>query len=222
MSDPILLPEADPETDRLLALLGELGEIGLDVARAIGRRANEAGPEEDLNALSMAYSRVSRAVRLTVMLQSKLMQERKALRASAAELAARLEPAYVHKMRVERIVERLAKREHQGDEDQIDRLVIEAGEHLDDPDRLEDIEGRPIGELLAIICRDLRLEPDWAKLAQEPWAKAEIASGMLNSPFTRPPPFTGEVPQRGGGGTPQSPTLEPCEPRPSPTSAPDG
>jgi hypothetical protein len=192
----------DPRLERQLDKLDRLSDLGLEIAEGLADQAKGRGPkvvEGDiaLTDLALAYSRVSRAVRLTVMLHSKLMQEHKALKAEAADLAARYEPAYVHKMRVERIVERLAKREHRDDEDEIDRLVIEAGEHLDDEDRLENITGRPVGELVALICKDLGLEPDWAKLAQEPWAQAEMASGARGSPFAQfsPPP-----PQAAGGG----------------------
>ena len=54
---------------------------------------------------------------------------------------------------------------------------------------------RPIGEIVALICKDLGLEPDWGRLAQEAWAQAEIADGDPGSPFApwmtqrpQPPP----------------------------------
>ncbi|MGZ3280803.1 MAG: hypothetical protein ACXWKT_20555, partial [Caulobacteraceae bacterium] len=50
---------------RQLQLLGDLAEVGLEVARAVERRTREAGPEDDLTRLAMAYSRTARAVRLT-------------------------------------------------------------------------------------------------------------------------------------------------------------
>ena len=40
-----------------------------------------------------------------------------------------------------------------------------------------------MGELVALICRDFGLEPNWDALAQEAWAQAEIASGAPGSPF---------------------------------------
>jgi len=46
---------------------------------------------------------------------------------------------------------------------------------------------RPVGELIALICRDLGLSPDWSLLAEEAWAQAEIAGGEAQSPFVSPP-----------------------------------
>jgi hypothetical protein len=40
-----------------------------------------------------------------------------------------------------------------------------------------------VGELVAMICRDFGLEPDWDALEQEAWAQAEIAGGAAGSPF---------------------------------------
>jgi hypothetical protein len=123
-------------------------------------------------------------VRLTIMLQSKLVGELQASEEGAARKAAALarqearsDPEYVHKARVEGIVERVAKAECGDDEDEIDRLVAEAAERLDDGDIYGEVLSRPIGELVALICRDLGLEPDWARLAEEAWAQAEIEGG---------------------------------------------
>jgi hypothetical protein len=66
---------AHARTERQLELLGALAEIGLEVARAVERRARDAGPDEDLNAIARAYARAARAVRLTVMLQSRLAKD---------------------------------------------------------------------------------------------------------------------------------------------------
>ena len=203
--------------DGQLAMLGDLAEAGLEVARAVGRRAKEAGPDEDLNGLSLAYARVSRAVRMTIALQSRLIADLKALADSAAqdrfdaeafdedELAVRQE---THKVRVVRVVERVIEAEHE-DYDQVSGLVLRAEHLLDDEDLYDDILSRPIGDLVAGICRDLGLTPDWARLAEEPWAKKEIERGGAGSPFgdlkvdrTRPPPLAGEVAQRAGGGIP--------------------
>src|SRR5258708_40201549 len=67
-----------PFVMRELQLLGDLAEIGLKVARAVEKRIDDAGPDEDLRPVAMAYSRVARAVRLTLMLHSKVIKDRKA------------------------------------------------------------------------------------------------------------------------------------------------
>jgi hypothetical protein len=185
---------------RQLQVLGELAEQGLEIGRAIERRAKAAEPGEpsgvDLNAVAMAHARVARAVRLTIMLQSRLIADvqageegaaRKA--AAAARQEARLDPEYVHKARVERIVERVAMAEHGDDEDEMDRLTTEASERLDDDDLYPDPLSRPIGALVASLCRDLGLDPDWTRLAEEAWAKAEVESGAPGSPFVHTAPM---------------------------------
>ena len=196
---------ARPLAMRQLQVLGELAEQGLEIGRAIEHQAKAAPPAEDidLNALAMAHARVARAVRMTIMLQSKLIGElqtseegaaRKAARAAAARQE-RGDPAYVHKARVEGVVERVAKAACGEDEDEIERLMTEAAERLDDDDIYGEVLSRPMGELVALICRDLGLEPDWPRLAEEAWAKAEIASGAAGSPFSRVPlPLDGRKP----------------------------
>ncbi|MDB5459102.1 MAG: hypothetical protein JWO72_843, partial [Caulobacteraceae bacterium] len=68
---------------------------------------------------------------------------------------------------------------------------------LDDEDLYGDVLARPFSEVVADICRDLGLDPDWSRLAQEPWARAEIDSGQAGGPLAalpaggaeaRPPP----------------------------------
>jgi hypothetical protein len=199
LSTPPATPDDDdwsrPLAEGQLALLGRLAEAGLEVALAVERTAKRAGVDDeaepvDLAALSLAYARASRAVRLTVMLQSKVIADLKARDAArhiamtaAADEQARREPLYARKVRIERVVERLAEAEHGDDEDKVDRLVIEAGERLDDEDFCGDILERPIGEIVALICRDLGLEPDWPRLAEQAWAREEAAKGDPRSPF---------------------------------------
>jgi hypothetical protein len=74
--------------------------------------------------------------------------------------------------------------EHDGDVRQVERLCFTVRERLDDEDLYGDLLRRPIGEMVAVICRDLGLEPDWDQLAQEAWAQAEIAEAPEGSPFS--------------------------------------
>jgi hypothetical protein len=189
---------------RRLQILGELAELGLDVARAVERQASGAAEAPVVQGdVALAYARVSRAVRLTLMLQSKLIEALKTgdaaadqARAEAAQESGRFSPEYQRKMRVERIVERLAEAEHPDAEDLVTDLIHEAGERLDDEDVYGDLMERPLSELVARLCKDLGLEPDWADLAGELWAVREIESGQVGWPLeglaqTRPPPLAG-------------------------------
>ena len=216
MSTSATLPASTDDTvpswarqvlQRQMDMLGELAEVGLQMAKATGRqvaaRAEEdpsgaQGPEDNL---AMAYARVARAVRLTLMLQARVVDDIRALdlgeqkrAAKDREAQAQSDPEYQHRARVERIVQRVAMDACGDDEDEVDRLVSEASERLDDDDIWRDILTHPVGELVAGVCRDLGLDPDWTRLAQEAWAVEEIASGAAGSPFlaakanTRPPP----------------------------------
>ena len=159
--------------DDQLQMLRRLAEHGLAISAALADSVKEATTKEERNALSLAHARVARSVRLTLMLRSKLFADDALLEAKAqvqAEQDAHAEVEH-HKARVERIVERIAK-DRTDDEDELDRLVIEAGERLDDEDLYPDLLERPVGELVASLCKDLELKPDWEKLGREPWAKA--------------------------------------------------
>lgn len=195
--------------DRQLRLLGRLAEAGLEAALAIEARAKAAVQDHtiDLNGLSLAYDRVARAVRMTIALQARLIEDART-REDEAEAAAQddlAERQEIHKIRAVGVVERVIEAERQ-DFDEVSRLVLKAETLLDDEDLYDDVLSRPIGELVARICRDLGLSPDWTRLAEEAWAKKEMAEGAAGSPFaewsadrTRPPPLAGEVPERAEG-----------------------
>ena len=57
---------------------------------------------------------------------------------------------------------------------------------------------RPVSDLVADICRDLGLNPHWARLAKEAWAEAEIQSEAVGEALqamlekARPLPLAGE------------------------------
>jgi hypothetical protein len=160
---------ARPLAEGQIEALGELVGIGLKIARAIARQVDEAGAEPlsvaDLNGAAMAYARVARAVRQTVMLQDRLQADRKAAAARAADL----------RVRVGRIVRR-AIEDGRDDAEQVERLAREAAERLEE-ERYGDVLARPIGEIVADICKDLGLEPDWRGLAGEIAAAEAFARG---------------------------------------------
>lgn len=173
-----------------LRLLDELAGYGCDIARAIAQRVQAADPAQpvaELQAAGMAYARVARAVRLTLMLKAKLADKPAPAGAEAKagtdEAGRRNDPEHMRKFRVERIIERVARARHPGDEDAVDRLMTEAGDRLDDDDLYGGVLERPISELLALICGDLGLPLDWSRLAEEAWARQEIAAGQPGWPL---------------------------------------
>ncbi len=77
------LPETLPEDasgdrahlDRQLAKLDRLGDLGLELAEALVAQAKGAGPQVVEGDAALAYDRVARAVRMAVMLQSRLIAD---------------------------------------------------------------------------------------------------------------------------------------------------
>lgn len=178
---------ARPVYERQIAMLGALAEAGLQMALLVRDEAKGAaqgdGPEvaATLEGLARAFGRASRAVRLTLLLQEQLVKQLKAHDHHQAYLAT--ESARRRKASVQNIVERIA-----ADEDgvEIENLVAEACERLDQEDLYGDVLEKPLSELVAMICQDLGLSPDWPRLAEEAWAREEIKSGQVGWPLTPP------------------------------------
>jgi hypothetical protein len=217
---------ARPLFERQIAVLGRLAEAGLEIALAIERqaKADDAATAEPSRAY-VAYARVARAVRLTLMLQSKLIKQLQAIdrqtalapiNAAAHEAFEREDLTEQRKARLERIIERIAKRQSDDTAD-IERLVDEASERLDHDDLYGDVLARPVSELVAMICRDLGLEGDWTTLAQEAWAIEEINSGK---PFPPQAEAAQWAPARGsmGEGRPNGEMKGRRRPKYSPSS----
>jgi len=180
--------------ERQLWVLGQLAEGGLEIARAIERQATGSveGVRPDL---PMAYARVARSVRMTLMLQSKVIEALRAMQSKADQQArsAQLQREFARpglvrarKVRIARIVGRIAWADGQ-DHERVKRLAREAFERLEQDELYGDILSRPVSEIIALICKDMGLDPDWPRLAEEAWAKAEIAAGGPLAALTAPP-----------------------------------
>lgn len=72
----------DPEEmqDRHTAQLAELAEIGMGLARVLAGRAQAAETPEAAEGLALAFHRISRSVRLTLALESRLAREQAVVR----------------------------------------------------------------------------------------------------------------------------------------------
>lgn len=172
-------PALETIAQRKLRLLDRLAEAGVQMAEALTRQA-EGGPVMIEGDLALAYSRVSRAVRLALMLQEKLEQAPPKSPESAKPSAP--DEAHDAKCRAGAIVARVAKADR-SDEEEVDRLVHECDERLDDPDLYGDILERPLSEIVARLCRDLGLHPDWSRLAEELWAQDEMLGDDVGAPL---------------------------------------
>jgi hypothetical protein len=152
----------------------------MEMIEALVAQAKGSGPKVVDGDVGLAFSRVSRAVRLAVLLQSELVKGRdEAAEAEAAPDRGR----QAHIGRAVRIVRRIARDHCRAEPFAVSAYAKEAAERLEDDDIYGLVQTRPVGELVALICRDLGLAPDWAALAGEAWAQAEIASGAAGSPF---------------------------------------
>jgi hypothetical protein len=158
-------------------MLGQMAEAGLKLALNIVQQAETTAAEE----AALGYARVSKSVRMTLMLQTQAI---KAIQHLESHAHVRLDSAEAtqRKDRVERIVERIAEQEH-GDAEEVERLVAETAERLDQDDIYGDVLSRPLSELIAEICKDIGLDPDWPRLADEAWAREELRGGAAGWPL---------------------------------------
>ena len=198
MSD--LAPPID-RTDERLDALRELRQMGMTVARAVTRLAEEAvaaldeaapdnpsaakdRPAARAGELSLAFARVSRAVRLTVALEERMEAGKLAPLRAAAEIAqceaqtaaiGRNIRAVANAHQLAETVNDLIEDAAGEDEAAAERLYDALQERLDELEE-GDLADRPVVELVAVICRDLGLQPDWDLWADDDWI--EEAGGL--------------------------------------------
>ena len=185
--DPEFALGAAPAAARALAerqvrMLDRLAQAGLDLALAVQAQASAAAAagEPISPDAAMSFSRIARTVRLTLALQAKLAEQIVELEDSARDRGA--QAADARKARVGRIVRRVIRAEHH-DRSTNERLAGDVRERLEDDDIYGDLQTRSVGEIIALICKDLGLTPDWAALADEAWAREEIESLAPASAF---------------------------------------
>jgi hypothetical protein len=158
---------AEARTARHLRGLAELGEIGMELARLVRRQAVEqaaANPDGAVDeSLGLVFARIARAVRQTFALEARLADDRRM--AQAAETRLHVER---RKTKVRTAVERVLDAE--AGEGDAENLFYDLTERLETDYDDADFADRPIGELVARICRDLGVTPDWSLWQDEDWA----------------------------------------------------
>jgi hypothetical protein len=170
---------ARPLFEQQIALLDELAEAGMAVAVAI--RDQVVAGDGDLLALAAAYDRVARAVRMAILLQSKLIKQLLDWDRQTDNMATQGLDA--PQGRREADIQRAAAERDREHAEHIERLVGQGGERLEQDDIYKEVNSRPVSELIAMICRDIGLDPDWPRLAQEAWVQKETAGAGAGSPF---------------------------------------
>jgi hypothetical protein len=161
---------AEPETAAAqhvpyyIRVLHEMIEIGVDLTRLVHQQAKAeveavAPRSEPAADFTAAFERMSRTVRRTIMLAHKLAQPV----AASAQPGRNREAARKQIIRqVEDAIQRDAPR------DRVDSLHAEFLERLDSPDLEDDIDQRPIDEIIADIRRDLGIA---AMPGTHPWKR---------------------------------------------------
>jgi hypothetical protein len=185
MSATDLLPEALPAVapsdwarplvERQLQMLGRLAEAGLEIAVALEAQAKGGEPVVQGD-VAMAYNRVARAVRQTIMLQSKLIED---LREQETGVAGDRAAA---RARAAGLIGGVIDHERKSDREP---LRAEAAERLRQED-FSDLLARPFAEAVAGIVRDLGLAPDWLALYQDCWSAEAALCGRGGASAAEP------------------------------------
>ena len=195
-----------------LRLLTELIEMGMDTARAIRGQALaqadavQALADGDLTnrplpggwitveACGLAFSRITRAIRLTMAFRQRIIRDmaqdaktalkahKKLLKREAARAAA-VHQAKVKDRRDEIIVDvTMAVIPSEEDIEVLGDTMRRVSERLKDVEE-PDLFDLPTGVLVARIVKDIGLPADWKQLQDRDWAIAEIANPPPGSPF---------------------------------------
>ena len=160
---------------RQMRMLEELAEIGMKLARAVERRVEEsvsADVENGDAGLALVFSRISRAVRQTIALESRLDRElHEARTAEHAVIAERARDATRtlarrRKHTVREVVQEAFESEAAGPE--LEALLADLDERLDDSDDDLDFAELPIADLAARLCRQLGVPFDPTLWQDEP------------------------------------------------------
>jgi hypothetical protein len=163
-------------------MLRDLARIGMDIARSL-RVIAEAQAAQAVAQPTQApagidpglgFSRVSRAVRLTLALKTKLLEEGQQRDRKEREEAQERKIAAARKQRrktevasaVEQAIEDDVERGEGGDAEQ---LRADLRERLDEPDIDGDLGKCTVGDIVQRVCRDLGIIPDWGLWEKEAW-----------------------------------------------------
>lgn len=192
--DPAAEDGSDPSIERAerrLRLLEELAEIGMELARGLkqpGPAGGDAEPQGAAEAASgrrrdpaEAFAGLSRAIRLTLMLEERTDQALRDLKAGLAaarqetrERAAKAAADAADRRREDRkarVTDLVmdAAREQISDEADLERLDLEFEERfLLGDDSWADDE-RPLRQVVGEICAVFDLTPDWRRWTGEGW-----------------------------------------------------
>jgi hypothetical protein len=184
---------------RAEAMLGELAELALMVARELAVRLRESEDVKETETLATAFQKTSRVVRLTLALNFKL--ERDAAREAQAAQAVEAPPAKVapvpqaqpahdrierRKMRVRNLMNRLLWTESEGEQEDYEVLFDDLTARLDEAALSPDFEALPIEVLARRMIADMGLSGDLTlSLCETPSDSGEPSSHLRPTPAER-------------------------------------
>jgi hypothetical protein len=171
------------------AILGELAQFGLDLARKLHGQGMAAETPEETAELARAFHSVARTVRQTLALEARLMRDakrqeredrneaegRERLEAYAAEQAAHA-PYAARKSRIVAVIDRILATEYE-DEDEAERLSDEIADRLGEDACVAGFLDQPIDEQIAGLCRDFGLPAPARPIVRPAPASAANATG---------------------------------------------
>ena len=172
----------ESRAERHLRLLQELAEMGMDIARAVRAEAvaQDDGQERTPSRfgrgdLGLMYSRIARAVRQTLALEAHVAEdagkarvEQERRRVNVAQLVFQQRQEDIRDF-VARAIEADAVERNALDGD-VERLLDDLDERLEDGRYDDALADAPIAELVARICDDLGITPDWRIWNDQDWA----------------------------------------------------
>ena len=210
---------------RHLGMLVDIGDMGMELARDLVARvkaetaAMAAGEAVEAPARApavdpaLSFTRISRAVRLTISLEARMRREIEAGVFGPAnddrptdDALGQDDGAFAGPIDPEAIGREIAMQVHRGaakrckdhdirraveetieaatdDTDEVERLTGELTERLEEDEFFDDRRHWPISETIAMICQDLGLDPDWSRWGRRRWARDEALASPRGSPY---------------------------------------
>lgn len=164
-------------------ILGELAGFGLNLARKLHDQGMAAETSEETAELARAFHSVARSVRQTLALEARLLRDgqRQAREDRAEAERIRRRPAEARKTRIGNALERLVWSEHEGDEDEAERLFDDIYERLTADAEAADFLDHAIDDQIGRLCAEFGLPPPARPVVAPP-----IAPPI--SPAWPPPP----------------------------------
>ena len=165
-------------------MLREMAEIGMDIARALRTVAQaqaaqavaQPAPARVASDPGLGFARVARAIRQTLALRAKLLDDSRERDRKIAADAQQRKTAAARKRRktaeIARAVE-LAIDDEAETESDAEHLLADLRERLEDAEIDDEIGDGNVGDIAARICRDLGLTADWSLWQNEIWFATE-------------------------------------------------